>query len=144
MHSLTSRFHDSSSWYVRVTNGIIRGSTLLQRWIFAWMVSLGSMNSFAMRTCLSIAITDMVVIERIIPNGTNSEDSFPAESTSSRSTRGETYEWDEYTQVRHPSDDVNPEVCFIHSIKLYEHCCRESSYQVFPGPSESVNYRVYI
>lgn len=71
-----------------------------QRWVFAVMGSLAVVNAYAMRICLSIAITQMVKPQENSSNSTVLDKTCPSsESTSSISSGTGTYEWDEYTQV---------------------------------------------
>ncbi|XP_046734067.1 putative inorganic phosphate cotransporter [Diprion similis] len=75
------------------------GGRISQRWILAVMGCLAAANAFMMRTCLSVAITEMVA-KTETSNDTSLDDTCPAsESTlsSTPSTSG-TYEWSEYTQ----------------------------------------------
>lgn len=66
---------------------------------------LGLFNAYAMRACLSITITRMVVQPVHTINSTDDSCSFPADelphgtSTALIEDRGGTYDWDELTQV---------------------------------------------
>lgn len=76
------------------------GSNIRQRWIFAVMGCLAITNAYAMRICLSLAITEMVKPRAIISNETLSEELTQSyKSTFSGWSGGQTYQWDEYTQV---------------------------------------------
>lgn len=78
------------------------GSHVQQRWIFAVMGFLGLFNAYAMRICLSIAITEMVVPLNITEEFIDDTCSELANKQLSNVTtvHGGTYEWSEYTQVR--------------------------------------------
>lgn len=86
------------------------GSSIPQRYVFALMCFFGLFNAFAMRSCLSIAITEMVRTsgEKVIDdNACTYDDIIVPKNISSNgvdvsqknSTRGEYYDWSEYTQV---------------------------------------------
>lgn len=82
--------------------GTFSGSQIPQRWIFAGMGCMAIINAYAMRICLSIAITEMVKPSSTTSNGTVSDTTCPSSEAISVTPRsGGTYEWDEYTQVRH-------------------------------------------
>ncbi|XP_043464844.1 putative inorganic phosphate cotransporter isoform X4 [Leptopilina heterotoma] len=69
-----------------------------QRWVFAVMGFLALFIAYAMRVCLSIAITEMVIPHT--DNGTKeeTEGQCPIENDPKESTAGGTYDWDENTQ----------------------------------------------
>ncbi|XP_046750564.1 putative inorganic phosphate cotransporter [Diprion similis] len=71
-----------------------------QRWILAVMSCFAIMNGYTMRTCLSIAITEMVTTTNQSSNHTSSNEVCPASelSTSSIGSSSGTHEWTEYTQ----------------------------------------------
>ncbi|OXU19822.1 hypothetical protein TSAR_009977 [Trichomalopsis sarcophagae] len=75
-------------------------SGIPQRWIFVLMGFLALFTAYAMRVCLSIAITQMVVPieetkEYLDDTCPTFEDEAPANSTA---FKGGTFEWSEYTQ----------------------------------------------
>lgn len=77
------------------------GIHIPQRWVFAVMGFFALFIAYAMRVCLSIAITEMVVPEShndtIFDEGTCPVEEISKNSTS---TSGGTYEWSQSTQVR--------------------------------------------
>ncbi|XP_046627286.1 putative inorganic phosphate cotransporter isoform X1 [Neodiprion virginianus] len=70
-----------------------------QRWIFALMGFLAITNAYAMRICLSLAITEMVVSEDSTDD-TVDETLCPADNTTTTSSSNSagTYDWDESLQ----------------------------------------------
>lgn len=79
------------------------GLLIPQRWIVAFMGFLAFCNSFTLRSCLSMAITQMVM-------PLNHSKEHPVDETcpdlnhhilknSTTAVTGGTFEWDEYTQV---------------------------------------------
>ena len=85
---------------------IHQGVNIPQRWIFALMCFFALFNAYAMRACLSIAITEMVVPTTITEEVL--DDTCPSpivESTANHTLhQGGTFEWDEYTQVWIPNN----------------------------------------
>ncbi|XP_058793473.1 sialin-like isoform X2 [Phymastichus coffea] len=93
-------FTDVKKWCARIP----------QRYVFALMCFFGLFNAFAMRSCLSIAITEMVgsSSEAVIDDDACTYDDIPLPSKSSTDNSGsgvihanttrETYDWSEYTQ----------------------------------------------
>ncbi|XP_046750764.1 putative inorganic phosphate cotransporter [Diprion similis] len=69
-----------------------------QRWVLAVMGCFGIANSYIMRTCLSVAITEMVATTGTSNDTSLDETCSASESTSSSSSTSGTYEWSEYTQ----------------------------------------------
>lgn len=64
------------------------------------MGSLAITVIYSMRTCLSVAITAMVISTESSTNGTSDGEVCAAsDSTSSSSSSSGSFEWDEYTQV---------------------------------------------
>ena len=80
------------------------GIRIPQRWVFAVMGFLALFIAYAMRVCLSIAITEMVVPEKYNNDTIFDEDvceAYPDDNPkNSTSTSGGTYEWSQSTQVR--------------------------------------------
>ena len=74
-----------------------------QRYVFALMCFFGLFNAFAMRGCLSIAITEMTIP---LPQSGNIDDktcTYDDQKVPTNSSSGigsfQKYDWDEYTQV---------------------------------------------
>ncbi|XP_058791623.1 putative inorganic phosphate cotransporter [Phymastichus coffea] len=76
--------------------------TLQQRWVFAVMGFFGLFNAYALRICLSIAITEMVVplniTEELIDDTCSNLVVQPANVSTPIASNGATYKWSEYTQ----------------------------------------------
>lgn len=82
------------------------GIRIQQRWIFAIMGFLALFNAYAMRICLSIAITEMVVPLNITEEFIDDTCSELANKQLSNVTTAHgsgIYDWSEYTQVREPA-----------------------------------------
>ncbi|XP_058793477.1 sialin-like [Phymastichus coffea] len=83
-------------------------SHIPQRYVFALMCFLGLFNAYAMRSCLSIAITEMVSNANITVAHNDvctydnialpSNNSINGGNTNSMNTSKDTYNWDQYTQ----------------------------------------------
>ena len=79
------------------------GVHIQQRWIFAIMAFAALFNLYAMRICLSIAITEMVVplnVTEELIDDTCSHLSSPQLENVTRVADSGNYDWSEYTQVR--------------------------------------------
>ncbi|XP_001601084.2 sialin-like [Nasonia vitripennis] len=99
--SFDSFFMMNKVMFTDIRRGCINVS---QRYIFSLMCFFALFNAFAMRGCLSIAITEMAMStnndEGLVEEETcsYSDDIVPDNSTSSTGSTKGTYDWDEFTQ----------------------------------------------
>lgn len=82
-----------------------QGASIPQRWIFALMCFLALFNAYAMRACLSIAITEMVSTTKVntekglLDDTCPSFELLPVVANETRVHHRGTFDWSEYTQV---------------------------------------------
>ncbi|XP_046751246.1 putative inorganic phosphate cotransporter isoform X2 [Diprion similis] len=77
----------------------LKGAPIQQRWVFAVMGFFGIMNAYTMRTCLSLAITEMVNKTKNVHAVISDDFVCPSSNATSvtNSPKG-TYDWDESLQ----------------------------------------------
>ena len=81
------------------------GGRIPQRWVFAIMGFLALFNAYAMRVCLSITITEMVVPmhkneTNVVENTCPITDDDRQEGEDMRPSNAKKYEWSETMQVK--------------------------------------------
>ncbi|CAB0032985.1 unnamed protein product [Trichogramma brassicae] len=80
---------------------LLQGSYIPQRWVFAIMGFLALLNAYAMRVCLSIAITQMTIEKHTADNSTDLDrcpDLSEAMNITVSAPKGPLYDWDETAQ----------------------------------------------